>query len=659
MKRSSEHYNGPMLDRLAGFRPHLPAAVLLLFSCGSGTFAGGATGDWAVTGHLVLLAFVATCGRLWPDFLGLGRRGHWLLLAVAIALAASYGLSPVPRAGRLGLILLPAFLLVPSAVAHCWSTRERRRLGLLSLSAVYAAVAAGSLLAWWRFGTPGTSLPLGHHNLLAAWLLVLGPLAIVPWRDGGAGRVVAGLAAVLGLTSLLATSSLGAAVAVGVVAVCTAAKSRRSLLLLLVAGLLSIPQLPRVAKILSAADTSVAARISYLEAGWRGARPFGWGPGAASWTLSEHLRPVPGLHPPDQVVADLHCLPLQIAYEIGWSGLLLCCGVVLVFALRRREAVDPRLRRMALGGLGAMAAISLFGLPLAVAALPLAAMIAIGAALAAEAPVPERAGGRVAAFVAAVVMAGFALPLDLAHLAYDRAIASEGRARLRELRRAVELDPGFPLYRARLAWLESEGRPDPALARQALGAARDARGLAALWLAAGLRGQQAGEPWSREALLQACRLSPLGAMAPFFLTLGEGDAWLRQWAGRAVLAEPMLLAAVAWRRREPLVSAAVEELERLDGLDASWRQALSALQLDRAEGGGSIRRLVLEIDGDLPTSVSLFAFRRQPWPAYLAEVELDARVLSRIQLLPATAVRATPPTVFQAPRCGLGGASIE
>ena len=83
---------------------------------------------------------------------------------------------------------------------------------------------------------------------------------------------------------------------------------------------------------------------------------LGWGPGSASWTTAEHLRPIPGLHPPDQVVADLHSLPLQLGYELGWSGLLLTGGLALVF-LRRRgaAAADPRLRRFALLGLAALA----------------------------------------------------------------------------------------------------------------------------------------------------------------------------------------------------------------------------------------------------------------------------------------------------------------
>ncbi len=659
-----------MPHRLTWLEPHLPAALVLLFSGWSGTFAVGARGEWALAGHLALLLFVGAYGRAWPDPLGLGRRGGVLLAALAVTLAASYLTSPVPRAGWLGLILLPAFLLVPAAVARCWSSAEARRLGLLSLAAVFAGVAGWSLVAWWRYETADAALPLGHHNLLASWLLALGPLAALPWRDGGAGRALAALASTLGLVALLGTGSLGAAVAVGLVAalaaLCSLAAlhSRKGRVVLAVAALVLLPQVPRAWRILQGADTSVAARIGYLEAGWRGLleRPvFGWGPGSASWTLGEHLRPVPGVHPPDQVVADVHCLPLQIAYEIGWSGLLLICGLAWVFVLRRRsEAEDSGARRAALAGLAALASMSLFGLPLAVTALPLTAMICIGAVLAVESP-QHSAGGRPAPVIiaSAVIAAGTALlvlPLDLANLAYGRAVDADAHDdRLHHLRRAVDLDPDFPLYRARLAWLEGESRPaDAVLARRARQAARDARGLASLWLVAGLRGQEAGEPWSREALTRACRLSPLGAVAPFQLTAGVDDGPASRWAARALLAEPLLLAAVDWDDRAAMLGAAVAELKRLEGVDAAWRDALERSYLNSRDLGGSARGLVLEMDGDGPTSVSLFAFRRRPWPAYLARLDLAADRLAAIEAAPATRLATTDGAIFDG-TCGLGG----
>ncbi len=648
-----------MPPRLASLTPHLPAALLLLFSGWSGTFFEGAGGGWALAGHLALLAFVGVFGRLWPDPLRLGRGGRLLLLALGASAMASFWASPVPRAGRLGILLLPAFLMVPSAVAACWSSAEARRLGLHSLSLVVTGVAIWSLAGWWHLETPGASFPLGHHNLLASWLLALLPLAAMPWRDGGAWRAVAAVAGLTGLASLLATRSLGAVAAAGVVAAAVAARSRRGRWGLLVAALLLAPQAPRISGILSGSDLSAVARWEYLAAGWRGLteRPaLGWGPGAARWTLAEHLRPIPGVHPPDQVVADVHSLPLQLGYELGWSGLLLACGVALAFLRRRSEVADPGLRRAALLGLAAVALIGCASRPLAAPAVPLAAMIAAGAMLAAERRPRERSWRGVTALTAAL-LAALVLPLDLAHVAYDRAVAAGGGdEQQRHLRRAAELDPDFPLYAARLARLETEIRPaDPEAARRALAAAESGRGVAGLWLSAGILGQDAGEAWSREALTRACSLSPLGAIAPFRLTLGEDpEAKRGEWAARALLAEPLLMAAVAWRDHGPLLDAAAAALEGTGGVDAGWLGWLEE-NLHARPAAGRTRRLGLEMDGDVATSASLYAFRRRPWPAVLAEVEIYEAVLERVEPGTAATLGRAAPDVFQGEACGLGG----
>ncbi len=633
--------------------PHLPAALLLLFSGWSGTFYVGAQGAWALTGHLALVAFAGAFGSIWPDPLRFGRGGRLLLVALATSVLASHLASPVTRAGRLGVILLPAFVLVPSAVARCWSRKRARGQGLRSVSLVVIVVACWSLVEWWRLDTPGTSLPLGHHNLQAAWLVALLPLAVVPWREAGAGRLIAVLAGIAGLASLLAGRSLAAAFAAGALALAFAVRGRGAWIGLVFGMPLLATQLPRIGGILSGSDVSVAARWSYLLAGWRAVleRPvLGWGPGAARWTINEHLRPIPGVHPPDQVVADVHSLPLMIGYELGLSGLLLILGLALVFLWRKPvKTVDPALRRAAHLGLGALAIMSCVGRPLAAAALPLAAMIGVGAILASEVP-PARHHRRreMATVVVAAVIVALALPLDLAHMAYDRAVLAESSDRqAHHLRRAVELDPAFPLYRARLAWLEA-GKPG------ARAAAESARAVAPLWLVAGMLAQENGETWSREALLRACRLSPLGVIAPYRLTFEQGSQVDRvQWTARALLAEPLLLAAVAWRDRAPELRAAVDEIGRLGGIDAGWHAWLEQALAARQGGGGPVRQLALSMDTDAATSVSLYAFRRRPWPVDLARIEIYQSMLATID--PGAAARLPPAAaaVFSGGQCGL------
>lgn len=639
--------------------PHLPAALLLLFTGWAGTFHVGAEAHWTLAGHLALWLFAGLFGG--PSVLRWGRGGRLLLAALAISVLASHLASPVTRAGRLGVLLLPAFLLVPSAVARCWASTAARRRGLLSLSLVVGIVAGWSLVGWWFLATPGASLPFGHHGLLAAWLLATLPLAILPWRDGGAGRAVAAVAGAAGLTALLGTRSLAAALAAGVVAVALAARGRRGWLGLATVAAVATSQLPRLGAILSGTDASTTARWSYLQAGWRGLieRPvLGWGPGSTRWTLPEHLWPIPGIHAPDQVVTDVHCLPLQLAYELGWSGLLLIVGLALVFLRRRPEVSDPTLRRAALAGLAALAIVSLAGRPLAAPAIPLAAMIGLGAMLAAEAPsAPRSRQARVATIAVVAATAALALPLDLAHLAYDRAVRAEDReGQARHLGRAVALDPGFPLYRARLAWLEGDRD-------QARDAAERARAVAPLWTVAGILAQDAGDAWSREALMRACRLSPLATIAPFRLTFEEGAEELRaQWTARALLAEPLVAAAVAWRDQGPVLRAAVNAIGRLDGVDPGWRAWLEQVVGARGEPGtdDSLQVLALAMDADPKTSLSLYAFRRRPWPIDLARIEIDARLLTTVEpgaaaVWSAAGLGSKARDVFRDELCGLAG----
>lgn len=643
--------------------PHGPAVLLLLFAGWSGTFAAGAQGWWALLGHLALLAFVGTWGRIWPDPLRLGPAGNLLLLAFGVTAVASLASSPVARAGWLGVLLLPAFLLVPSAVAACWRTAEDRRAGLCSIALGVAIVAGWALVEQWRLATPGASLPLGHHNLLAAWLLTLVPLAAVPWRDGRAGKLLASCAVGLSLVALVSTRSLGAAVAVAGVAAMAASRHRLGRRALVVAGVLLLPLVPRVLRVIGGGDVSTSARWSYLEAGWRGLarRPIsGWGPGSASWTVGEHLRPVPGVHPPDQVVADFHCWPLELAYELGGVGVVLALGLVLVFLLRPVvEVVDPTLRRASLTALAALALMSFTGLRMAVTALPLAALVAVGGVLSSETPSsrpPER-GRRpaVATALAVLALATGVLPIDVAHLAYDRALSAEEASRARqELRVAAELDPAFPLYRARLAWADADVAPgDPEAARRALEAARAAGGLAPLWLAAGILGQEAEEPWSREALLRACELSPLGAIAPYRLALSTAPRRRRAaWLARALLAEPRILASVALGDERSLMLQAIELAGRVPGIEAGWPEALEAQYLG-LDLGGPARQLALGMDGTASTSISLHAFRRWPWPAHLARIDVAAVGLEELDLAPAARLTSTDPAVFATPGCGL------
>ncbi|MEM7584042.1 MAG: O-antigen ligase family protein [Acidobacteriota bacterium] len=647
-------------------RPHAPAALLMLFSGWSGTFYDGAFGDWKLTGHLALLLFVAVFSPAWKDPLRLGRAGSLLLIALVALTVVSFAASPVPRAGLSAILLLPAFLLLPSSLERCWAGAEQRRLGLRSLAVVVGGVAVWSLVGVWHLETPGASLPLGHHNLLAAWLLVLLPVAAVSWREPGLGRWLSGFAVLAGTAALLLTRSLTAAVAVFAVGVWLALRHRWGRFGLLGAAALLGTQAPRLVDIVRGIDFSAIARWSYVEAGWRGIveRPaLGWGPGSARWTLGEHFQPIPGIHPPDLLVADLHSLPLQLVYELGWVVLLLVLGLAALWIgnRRREEARDPELRRNALVGLAALVITSLAGRTMAISALPLAVAMVVGMAQAGgEAPRvgPRRWPG----LTAMAILTALLLPLGLAQVAYDRAVAASQPAdQLRFLAAARRLDPGFPLYRARQAHLQrSQAATGSGLAEEARSAAASARGVSALWLIAGQLGQEAGAPWSREALQRACDTSPLGALAPYFLSLEAADPVAqRQWAARALLAEPVLMAARAWQSRPARLAEAVGLTRDLDRVEARWREAL-ALSFEALGPPSQLSRsLALTLDADATTSVSLHAFRRQPWPAHLARVEVDGEQVIAIDLPAASELGSTDSTVFASPGCGLAHMAPE
>ena len=655
-------------------RNWLPALLLLLFSGWWGTFGGAAHGSQALAGHLVLLLVLAVAGE--SDPLRLEGRANLLLVLLAVALVLSLTQSPTPRAGIVGLLLMPAYIMIPPFVERCWADTERRRHGLVGVALVVAAVAGASLVGWWRFATPGASLPLGHHNFQAAWLVTLIPLALVPWREGGWQRVLALTVIVLAVTALLATRSLSGLVAMAFMTawglVCWFGSGRQprrltrvglAALLVLVVLVVVLVAPARIADVASGIDVSTLARLGYLEGAWRGflERPvLGWGPGAASWTLSLFLRPQPGIHPPSQVIADPHSLPARLLYENGLAVMVLGLALAAaVFRARLRSTyVDlPMARAAGLGILG-FCVIALAGRTLSAPALPLAFMVTLGAFQASSRPrpsSPRRWIWPAAAVLIALLLARF----DLAHVRYDRAFETvEAREQLALVRQAAKLDPAFPLYGARAALLERALGAERGVAEKALGAAEGAQGLAPLYLLAGVLGKAAGNTWAPDALLRACQLDPLGALAPFHLGLGTKDARAPIWTARSLLAEPYLIRSQALLERRSLAKAALAEIRALEAIDPSWTDRLASSYPGTADPAfeRERRRLVFEMDTEPTTALSLHAFRRRPWPARIDEVTIVTDVLPDVEAV--SRLRGFAPDLFLAAECGLPGSRV-
>jgi O-antigen ligase len=611
----------------------------------------GATASGAFAGQLAVLAALGLAADRWSDPLRLegGRRLVPQLLVISVF--ASLYVSGVPRAGRAAALLLPAFLMVPAAVERALANAAARRRGMVAIGFAVAAVAAAALLAQGRQGSPRAAMPLGHHNLLAGFLVTLLPAALLPLREAGWRRVVAAASGVLAVAAVLRSGSLLGMSALAVEAGLALLWWRRWHRLLLPCALLVLAlQMPRAAAIFRGEDASTKARLVYLDAGWRGLREkpwLGWGPGSTGWTIAQHLRPVPGINPPSEVVGDLHSLPLQILYELGGIGFLCTLGTAAIFLRRRigerRSAEDPSLLAAGLIGMLGAATTRMGGAALSVTALPLAAAVAAGVALAAQ-PRREPGAPRWPARAYAVVALLSLLPLDVAQFYYGRAAAADRAGDPLRARAAVataaRLDPSLPLYRARAAWLGAVSAvPEEARAAAAPTA------LSPLWLEAGALGARAAAPWAAAALERACALDPLAGAAPMHLAmrLAEADgARAGRLAARALLSEPRLLAARFWIGRDDLRRAALAEVERWPGVDDGWKTRLLALaQGARPRADRPAARLGLDLDLEPALSFSLYAFRRPPWPATLGAIEVDREAALEVDL-PAASSLASP-----------------
>lgn len=725
----------------------MPAALLVVFGAWIGTFYGHASFVGSTIGIAVLLVLVLSWVlgprgfRFHPahddpslldpprfDPLRLGRAGRWCLVALLVTVVASWWASPVPRAGRVGVVLLPAFLLLPTILAGTWRDRgdqRIRRWGLRALSMAVASVAAWSLVDHLAFGSPRAAMPLGHHNLLAMWLLAVLPLAVLPMRERTPWRGLGWTVGVLGGAALLATRSLLGGLGLALLTLLALGgwvrrqghtrqppQSPRSRLVVFAVACLGVVAAlgalfgPRLGELAGGRDTSAQARAVYWQAGVAGIvqRPWlGWGPGSTPWTVAEHWRPRPAVNPPGEAVGQLHSQPLQVAYEVGLPGLALalaCCGL---FGWRRwREARtegvaggasevgarDPALTRAGLAGLAASGVAALGTAALDVPAIPVVWAVAAAAALAGgeareeprqepgrgpddredggASPAEPGIGLKIGFVLYGVLVAAALLGPVRGHFHYDRFLRLEGPAAARTLDRALAADPSFPWYRARRAALEEPGERESsgkrgASARQALEAARDARGVAALWLLAGYEGTEIAAPWAGEALARACQLDPLAALAPFHRLRWDPDAAeAARWGGRALLAEPRLLAATYWDGRPRLWKATVASVKRSpapDGWKVTFLEAVEWIESERQRMGGAgddrseLAHLSAALDREAATSLALHLFHRRPRGRPLAPVTVHRRLAEGVSLPPVTALPEISAEVLNAGLC--------
>lgn len=643
----------------------LPAALLALFAFACGGFASAAGWPAGPVGAALLLALGAVGTREASDPLRLGR-ARGLVPALWLAVALSVALSPVPRAGWTALALLPALLMLPAVVGRGLADPARRRGALAAWSVVVTAVGAIGLHGVLFIGDPRAARPLGHHNLLAAFLVVTLPVALLGLRERGGPRVAAAAAGLAGLGALAATRSLGGLAAATVVALLAAPRLGRARHLVAGAALLAIAALvPRGAAILTGADGSGAVRRGYAAAalaGWWQRPVTGHGAGSTPWRLAEWMRPVPGVHPPGELVGETHSLPLALLFELGALGAALACAVAVAFVLRRWRdragAADPGLLDAGLLGVAGGLVASLSDAWLAVPALPVALAASAGAALAGAGRPAVASPRSVRALALGVLVVGAAALVRpaLAWRAWESArTAPDWRETGRRLAHAVRLDPSFPLYRARWAW--TADRPAAERAAAALEAARAAGGVAPLWVRAGSTAFEAGDSaGARAALERAMALDPLAPTAPFLLHVASGGAQI-ECAARAMLSEPRLAAATAWRGFPRQRERAFELVRGWPGIDAGWRRAFHqrALAIGTIPFAGDEVDLAVEVDRTSALAMSLHLFRRSPLRGEVSRIRLDSGMARELRLPSAATLATSSAAAFPRESCAPEG----
>ncbi len=681
--------------RLAAFAAVSALAVVLFHA---GTFHNGATGFSLAAGAVLLLVF-AFAGRgafLDPLVLRGGGSPWWpaLLGALWLSVLVSWIQSPVGRAGEaIVLFLLPA-AWAAAGIGRLLGSDAAVRLALAGLAVLGVSASTWALAMQPLHEQGRAALPIGHHNQLALVLVaILPPTVLGAWRVAGPDRPRLRLGAALFVGAVLvwtlaATGSMSGLAALLVQAVGAAAwilwrsKGRRLLvplaaLLALAAGLalatawagsrLDVPgPIGRLGAVLRLEDPSLLARRTYAEAavsGFAERSLFGWGPGSTSWTLANHWRPAPGVHPPGEVVTDAHSLLAQAPYELGIVGSALLLLLAARYGrVRWGELSDPRVRdpdllAAALLGLTGAGVCLVFGVFAVVTAVPAVLILNLGLAAGASCRLPPvlergrwRQGLRIAFYLFLAAALGWTWQRTSAARAYEVAVTGE-TADMAAASEAAGRDPSFPLYHVRL---------DPWTAAEA------ADGLAPLWLLAGVD-RNVDVDGRRLALERACDLDPLSALAPFeLMTLlreagaAATDPRVAVRASRAILAEPLLLAAVAFEGDPDLRAELHRGIQSWPGLPPGWLAAFEELWfgLDWSKGQEGSPRDVLSVDADgrPAVSFSLFAFRRQPWPLSIGAVPLRSHRLDFVVAhdLPAvTRLAETAPEPFWIRRCGV------
>jgi len=344
-------------------------AAIALATCGltywltfGGTFGGALSPVHQIIGHV--LVFLMMAGASWqllrPDspkeYRSLPLDLSVLVGLILLETTARALLQRSWNSAEYFALSISGFVVFMLLLNWFWAEGD---LVIVCVSAAVICTLLGIVVAHWR-GEGTLALPLGNRVLMAGLLTLTTPLAIGGFRThqgGSAGKLLWLSGALILAVGVIETRSAIAIMLLpfGVVLVLVAGEKRRlrvaatlGLAILILCGALYVGRfgpLTRVTSIVrSGADStqSLENRLRY----WSGAlaaigeKPLaGWGAGQVGITYPPFRIQRPGYAPSGEVVADLHSVPMQWAYEFGLIGLVLrlsAFGVLLSSGYSRK-----------------------------------------------------------------------------------------------------------------------------------------------------------------------------------------------------------------------------------------------------------------------------------------------------------------------------------
>jgi len=349
--------------------------------------------------------------------------------------------------------------------------RDESDLATICVLATVICTVLGMALTHWR-GNQELALPLGNRVLMAGLLTLVIPLAIGRARTCPGGLAQKSLwlsgasilaAGVIGTRSAVAIALLPFALVVPLVT----GEKRRARVVAVIGLTTAIlcdafyfspfAPLTRVSSMVRGGADSTQSwenRLRY----WSGALPAigekvltGWGPGQVGVTYPPFRIQRPGYAPSGEVVADLHSVPMQWAYEFGLIGLVLrVAGFgALLLSGYSRQAPMQRTAVISLGLYGSFCLLHYdLNNPATAAIVTVIAAIAVhgGVPLNLTVPVSKRIG--LVLTCSALALLSFQVRQDYANYLLSRSVNQSANKAIESVLRAGIVDSRGGFYDA-------------------------------------------------------------------------------------------------------------------------------------------------------------------------------------------------------------------